>query len=87
MSPQKYYLTAIKKEYAFSGNYEVFEVHEEEHKYVDLRGQRVSFSAYGLVTTLHGQPITQGIAIARCEGDKVEQATLQENGQFRIMGL
>ena len=87
VSPQKYYLTAIKKEYSFSGNYEVFEVHGEEHKYVALSGHRVAFSAYGLVTTLSGQPITQGSAIARCGDNKVEQATLQDNGQFRIMGL
>ena len=77
VAPQKYYLTAIKKEYAFTiGSYEVFEVREEEHKYIDLAGLRVAFSVYGMVTTLHGKPITEGSALARCGETKVEQAAI-----------
>ena len=50
VSPQKYYLTAFKKEYAFGGGSSsavVIEVQEEEHKVEVLTGQRVAFSAYG----------------------------------------
>ena len=46
VTPQKYYLTAIKKEYAFT-SLDQIEVKEEEHKKMTLRGQRVAFSAYG----------------------------------------
>lgn len=74
--PQKYYLTAIKKEYTF-GTQDQVEVKEEEHKKIKLSGQRIAFSVYGSVSTLNGVPITNGNVVAR-SGDNVEIATIQE---------
>ena len=52
--PQKYFLTAMKKEYSFGSGAVPIEVLEEEHKVLKLAGERVAFSAYGQVTTLSG---------------------------------
>ena len=54
VTPQKYYLTAIKKEYSFGSKSMTLEVLEEEHKVQVLQGDRVAFSAFGSVTTLAG---------------------------------
>ena len=86
VTPQKYYLTAIKKEYSFGSKSMTLEVLEEEHKVQVLQGDRVAFSAFGSVTTLAGQPIPNGKVIAK-SGDNIEQATILENGTFRVMGL
>ena len=74
-SPQKYYLTALKKEYQFPQNQQVIEVKEEEHKRIELRGEKTLFSCYGLITTLQGQPITSGVAIATF-AEKIEQGVI-----------
>ena len=47
ITPQKYYLTAIKKEYSFGGAMEALEIVEEDRKVKVLTGKRVAFSAYG----------------------------------------
>lgn len=52
ITPQKYYLTAIKKEFSFGSGLKTIEVAEEEHKVHVLNGQRVAFSVYGSVRTL-----------------------------------
>ncbi len=49
-------------------------------------GERVAFSAYGLVRNLAGSPISTGNVVAK-HGETVEQATIQTDGSFRVLGL
>ena len=85
ITPQKYYITAIKKEYSF-GAIEALEILEEDQQIKVLTGQRVAFSAFGIVNTLQGRPVSEGNIIAK-HGDNIEQAAIQADGTFRLMGL
>ena len=73
VAPQKYYLTAIRKEYSFGTGMDSIEVAEEEHTVKVLTGKRVAFSAYGSVTTLHGVAVVdKGTVVARTPNDTIE---------------
>lgn len=59
---------------------------DQDHAVKVVVGQRTAFSAYGKVQSLSGQPIVEGEIIAR-HLDTVEQAAIQADGSFRVMGL
>ena len=84
--PKKQYLTVLKKEYDFGKGHEAVEIGQSEHVVKEITGQRISFSAYGTLKSLSGQAISKGIVVARHE-DSAEQANVQEDGTFRVMGL
>lgn len=46
----------------------------------------MAFSAYGNVSSLQGRPISDGSVMAK-HGDSIEQAAIQTDGTFRLMGL
>jgi hypothetical protein len=53
-------------------------------------GHRVAYSAYGMVTSLNGEP-EDGIVVEARGQDKCshfqEESSSESNGQFRIRGL
>jgi len=92
LQPQKYYLTSILKEYAFDDAMTSVDVAHGEHAHTTLQATRMAFSAYGIVRTLTGRIVTDGkvIALSSAEGgsrQQSEEASLEHNGQFRLMGL
>jgi hypothetical protein len=57
---------------------------------MDFSGHRVAYSAYGVVTSLNGEP-EEGIVVEAVGQDKCsqfqEESSSEASGQFRIRGL
>ncbi|KAH0554100.1 nodal modulator 3 [Cotesia glomerata] len=90
LSPGEYYLRPMMKEYRFDPPSKMITVTEGATLRVKLSGNRVAFSAYGVVTSLNGEPEPGLIVEAQGQGDcsnLQEEATTEENGNFRIRGL
>lgn len=97
LSPGEYFLRPMMKEYRFDPPFKMIKVAEGATVKVKLSGTRVAFSAYGSVTSLNGEPEpgllveVQGLLVetqgyADCSNLQ-EEATTEENGNFRIRGL
>lgn len=53
-----------------------------------MLAKRVAYSAYGSVTKINGLPLEQARVIAKCDDcDKVEETTIDNDGNFRLRGL
>ena len=53
-----------------------------------LKAKRVAYSAFGSVMQLNGQPLEKARVIAKCEDcSRIEETTLDDEGEFRIRGL
>ena len=90
LSPGEYYLRPMMKEYKFNPSSKVINVQEGLTVEVKLTGNRVAFSAYGTVTSLNGQPEAGLLVEAQGQSEcssYLEEATTEENGNFRIRGL
>lgn len=78
------------KEYRFDPPSKMINVEEGETVKVHLLGNRVAYSAYGSVTSLNGEPEVGLLVEVQGQGDcsnLQEEATTEENGNFRIRGL
>lgn len=90
LSPSQYFLRPMMKEYRFEPTSKIIDVKDGETVRVGLNGKRVSFSVFGAVTSLNGEPFADVIVEARSEarcGQHQEEATTEANGQYRIRGL
>ncbi|XP_076247163.1 BOS complex subunit NOMO3 isoform X2 [Calliopsis andreniformis] len=90
LSPGEYYLRPMMKEYRFDPPSKMIKVVEGATVKVTLFGKRVAFSAYGSVTSLNGKPEPGLLVEVQGQGDcsnLQEEATTEENGNFRIRGL
>lgn len=90
LSPSQYYLRPMMKEYRFDPTSKMIDIKDGETIRVELNGKRVSFSAFGLVQSLNGEPFPSVTVEARSEercGNHQEEATTEPNGQYRIRGL
>ncbi|XP_066603277.1 BOS complex subunit NOMO3 isoform X2 [Prorops nasuta] len=90
LSPGEYYLRPMMKEYRFEPPSKMIKVAEGATVRVDLSGKRIAFSAYGIVTSLNGQPETGLLVEAQGQGNcssYQEEATTEDTGNFRIRGL
>lgn len=90
LSPSQYYLRPMMKEYRFEPTSKMIDVKDGETVKVELNGKRVAFSVFGLVSTLNGEPFADVVVEARAEercGQHQEEATTEQNGQYRIRGL
>ncbi|XP_015587289.1 nodal modulator 2 isoform X2 [Cephus cinctus] len=90
LSPGEYYLRPMMKEYRFDPPSKMINVAEGATVRVKLSGNRVAFSAYGSVTSLNGEPEPGLLVEAQGQGEcssLQEEATTEENGNFRIRGL
>nr|XP_003706916.1 PREDICTED: nodal modulator 3 isoform X2 [Megachile rotundata] len=88
--PGEYYLRPMMKEYRFDPSSKMIKVAEGATVRVNLFGKRVAFSAYGSVTSLNGEPEAGLLVEIQGQGDcddLQEEATTEENGNFRIRGL
>ncbi|XP_012258084.2 nodal modulator 3 [Athalia rosae] len=90
LSPGEYYLRPMMKEYRFDPPSKMINVAEGATVKVELSGNRVAFSAYGIVTSLNGEPeqglLVEAVGQTDCASFQ-EEATTEENGNFRIRGL
>ncbi|KAK0090897.1 hypothetical protein PV325_000063 [Microctonus aethiopoides] len=90
LSPGEYYLRPMMKEYRFDPPAKMITIAEGATLKVKLSGNRVAFSAYGIATSLNGEAESGLIIEAQGQGDCAnlqEEATTEENGNFRIRGL
>lgn len=90
LSPSQYFLRPMMKEYRFEPASKIIDIKDGETVRVELNGRRVSFSVFGSVNTLNGEPFADVIVEARSEdrcGQHQEEATTEPNGQYRIRGL
>ncbi|XP_012278866.1 nodal modulator 3 isoform X2 [Orussus abietinus] len=90
LSPGEYYLRPMMKEYRFDPPSKMINVAEGATIKVRLAGNRVAFSAYGSVTSLNGEPepgvLVEAQGQTNCSSLQ-EEATTEQNGNFRIRGL
>ncbi|KAF6032904.1 hypothetical protein EB796_008789 [Bugula neritina] len=93
LSPGRYYLKAILKEYEFSPASIEVEVEEGVTKEVKVIGKRVAYSCSGVVVNLNGKPVSQSVVI-RAEGvqgedciNTEESSQAEPSGYFRVRGL
>ncbi|XP_012218077.1 BOS complex subunit NOMO3 isoform X2 [Linepithema humile] len=90
LSPGEYYLRPMMKEYRFDPSSKMINVMEGATVKVNLFGNRVAYSAYGSVTSLNGEPevglLVEVQGQTNCSNLQ-EEATTEENGNFRIRGL
>uniref|UniRef100_A0A1L8DPQ2 Putative metalloproteinase-related collagenase pm5 n=2 Tax=Nyssomyia neivai TaxID=330878 RepID=A0A1L8DPQ2_9DIPT len=90
LSPSEYFLRPMMKEYKFNPTSKIIDVQEGATINVDLTGKRISFSIFGTVTTLNGEPfpnvLVEAIALTPCSLHQ-EETNSEANGQFRIRGL
>ncbi|XP_011332456.1 nodal modulator 3 isoform X2 [Ooceraea biroi] len=90
LSPGEYYLRPMMKEYRFNPPSKMIKVAEGATVKVSLFGNKVAYSAYGSVTSLNGEPEVGLLVEVQGQGncsDLQEEATTEENGNFRIRGL
>ncbi|KAF7996738.1 hypothetical protein HCN44_002384 [Aphidius gifuensis] len=91
LSPGDYYLRPMMKEYQFDLSLKIIKINEGETMKIILHGNRIAFSAYGIVKALNGEAET-GVTIEAICNDKncnvnQEESITDSNGMFRIRGL
>ncbi|KAF5281325.1 hypothetical protein FQR65_LT02955 [Abscondita terminalis] len=90
LSPSEYFLRPMMKEYQFEPSSKIIDVKEGVTVNVKLRGKRVAYSGFGQITTLNGEPEERVTIVAmglnNCSQFS-EEATSEQNGNFRIRGL
>ncbi|EDW61622.1 BOS complex subunit NOMO1 [Drosophila virilis] len=90
LSPSQYFLRPMMKEYKFEPNSKMIDIKDGETVQVTLTGKRFAYSIFGQITSLNGEPFgevnVQATATESCQ-HQVEEATSENNGQYRIRGL
>jgi len=89
LAPGDYFLRPALKEYEFSPASASLSVAEGSNAPVKFKGSRVSFSCFGSVTLLDGNPEAQVVVEAVSVSDATirEEAVSEADGTFRIRGL
>jgi hypothetical protein len=91
LSPNKFYLKAVKKEYKFEPSSKVIDVNNGQTVEVELVGKRVAFSVMGHVQTLNGEPFgdiaLEAVSTTDACLELQEEAVTESNGNYRIRGL
>ncbi|EGT56968.1 hypothetical protein CAEBREN_32473 [Caenorhabditis brenneri] len=89
LAPGEYFVRAILQEYKFTPSTSTISVKEGQHENVVLKGKRVSFSAFGKMREMSGNPVKDVIIEALSEGCDLHQseATSNPDGTYRIRGL
>uniref|UniRef100_A0A1I7TY93 Nodal modulator 1 n=1 Tax=Caenorhabditis tropicalis TaxID=1561998 RepID=A0A1I7TY93_9PELO len=89
LAPGEYFVRAILQEYKFSPSTSTISVKEGQHENVVLKGKRVSFSAFGKMREMSGNPVKDVIIEALSQGCDLHQseATSNQDGTYRIRGL
>lgn len=92
LSPGRYFLKAMMKEYSFQPSSQMIEVAEGATVNVAITGQRVAFSCYGSVLSLNGEPEPSVFieAVGHSPEDCTkfqEESKTEQDGSYRIRGL
>ena len=88
--PGTYFIRPVLKEYEFQPAWQSVKVTEGKPHPVHFRSVRVSFSCFGIVTTLNGVPQAGVRVLARQKGKAdavVEETRTDKEGNFRVRGL
>ncbi|XP_036332168.1 nodal modulator 1 isoform X1 [Rhagoletis pomonella] len=90
LSPSQYFLRPMMKEYKFEPNSKIIDIKDGETVEVELIGKRVAYSVFGSVNSLNGEPFGQinieAFTDESCQHHQ-EEATSENNGQYRLRGL
>merc|ERR1712166_56608 len=93
LAAQRFYLTAILKEFTFKFNGESIDqdgavtIKDGEHISIQVEATRVAFSANGKIKTLAGKPVNFGIVTATSTGKSEVASITGPQGDFKVMGL
>jgi hypothetical protein len=90
--PGEFFLRVALKEYQFTPASLSFLISEGGTKSVKIQAKRVSYSVFGSVSYLSGAPVPNFVvdalqADAAGALSRVEEATVEESGNFRLRGL
>jgi hypothetical protein len=90
--PGDFFLRVALKEYQFTPSSLSFVISEGGTKSVKILAKRVSYSLFGSVSYLSGAPVPNFVvdalqADAAGALSRVEEATVEESGNFRLRGL
>uniref|UniRef100_A0A1B0DB56 ER membrane protein complex subunit 7 beta-sandwich domain-containing protein n=1 Tax=Phlebotomus papatasi TaxID=29031 RepID=A0A1B0DB56_PHLPP len=86
LSPSQYFLKPMMKEYKFDPVSKIIDVGEGATINGELIGRRVSFSVFGSVLSLNGEPFGN-VLVEALSPDHHEETNSDANGQYRIRGL
>ncbi|XP_071806150.1 BOS complex subunit NOMO1-like [Asterias amurensis] len=90
LGADQYYLRALMKEYKFEPGSQMIKVEEGSSIKLKVKGSRVAFSCFGVVTSLNGEPepdiYLEAQGIDNC-GEVLEESMTDPEGKFRIRGL
>lgn len=93
LEAQKFYLTAILKEFTFEFNGDSVDqdgavtIKDGEHISIQIEATRIAFSANGKIQTLAGKPVNFGIVTATSTGKSEVASITGPHGEFKVMGL
>lgn len=92
LGPGQYFLRSMLKEFSFDPPSKMIDIKEGTQVSIQIKGKRVAYSLYGMVTSLTGEAEI-GIAVeavgvpkGAC-GQYQEEAISEQGGTFRIRGL
>lgn len=85
--PGQYYLRPLLKEFVFTPSSNTITINEGDDLTLQLTAKRTSYSLFGKVTSLNGEP-ERGISVDATSSDGLFEDTQTEaNGAFRLRGL
>jgi hypothetical protein len=89
LRPGEYYIVAVLQEYKFENSPQKIVVKEGELVTATLEGKRFAYSIFGKTTYLNKDPVSNVRieALSSGCGNLLEDATTDENGNYRIRGL
>ncbi|GFW16883.1 nodal modulator 2 [Trichonephila clavipes] len=92
LGPGQYFLRSMLKEFSFDPPSKMIDIKEGTQVSIQIKGKRVAYSLYGMVTSLTGEAEI-GIAVEAVGVPKgacsqyQEEAASEQGGTFRIRGL
>lgn len=84
--PGEYFLQSQLKEYKFEPHTQTVTVSEGVAMELEVRCERVAFSAFGRVSTITGQPQSR-VRVTASSAQHKETAVTDNQGNYRIRGL
>ncbi|KAG8188601.1 hypothetical protein JTE90_005956 [Oedothorax gibbosus] len=92
LGPGQYFLRSMLKEYRFDPPSKMIDIKEGTQVNVEIRGKRVAYSLFGVVTSLTGEAeigvAVEAVSVPNAECNQYqEEATSEQEGTFRIRGL
>ncbi|XP_068686037.1 BOS complex subunit NOMO3-like [Montipora foliosa] len=90
LGPGQYFFRPMLKEYTFSPASQMINVSEGLTVPLQVKGKRVAFSCFGLISSLNGEPekdvAVEAVGFGNCEAFQ-EETVSDQGGQYRLRGL